>query len=322
MNKTVDDGFGRPFERVFVAGLSLITAVILVFLAVQGPLIRGAITYKTAEVINNQLVGQDIVNLVLLVPLLAGGAVGLLSRKHWAKELLIATPLFLIYYALSYTIGWEWSSPAYRGNSERHTFLFLFVLIAALIILLYTLAVFPKNAVARFKRTGLAVYSVAFTLFLLVFGGMWIKEVLEVISTGTTRGYDIAPTAFWLIRVFDLGFSMPLGLISVYLLWARPDKAYPVICLFYGFFFTQIVAVNAMGWAMFLKKDPLFLMRDLVVFTVLALIIAFGFFYVRRNYVTAELAISEKDEGELLRILAKDDFVPMEQVKKSLEKKT
>ena len=68
------------------------------------------------------------------------------------------------------------------------------------------------------------------------------------------------------------------------ILKARPDKAYPVLCLFYGFFFTQIVAVNAMGWAMFLKKDPLFLMRDLAVFTVLALIIAFGFFYVRRNY--------------------------------------
>jgi len=287
MNDRPSDDLGSPFERVFVAGLSFVTAVILVFLAVQGPLIRGAITYRTAAAINNQLAGQDIVNLVLLAPLLAGGAVGLLSRKRWAKELLIATPLFLIYYVLSYTIGWEWSSPAYTGNSERHTFLFLFVLIAALIILLYTLAVFPKNAVARFKRTGLAVYSVAFTLFLLVFGGMWIKEVLEVISTGTTRGYDIAPTAFWLIRVFDLGFSMPLGLISVYLLWARPDKAYPVLCLFYGFFFTQIVAVNAMGWAMFLKKDPLFLMRDLVVFTVLALIIAFGFFYVRRNYRVA-----------------------------------
>jgi hypothetical protein len=77
---------------------------------------------------------------------------------------------------------------------------------------------------------------------------------------------------------------MPLGLISVYLLWARPNKAYPIICLFYGFFFTQIVAVNAMGWVMFLKKDPTFLMRDLVVFSVLALIIFFGFFYVRRNY--------------------------------------
>ena len=284
MESERDLAFGSPFERIFVGIVAIMTGLSLIYLAVQGPLVRGVLTYKTAAVISNQLVGQDLVNILLLTPLLVAGAIGLFLKKAFAKYLLIATPLFLIYYALSYTIGWEWSSPSYAGNSERQTFLFLFVLIAALIILLYSLAVFPKNAVSRFKKTGLAVYSVVFTLFLLVFGGMWVKEVLEVIATGTTRAYDIAPTAFWLVRVFDLGFSMPLGLISVYLLWARPDKAYPVICLFYGFFFTQIIAVNAMGWTMFLRKDPTFLMRDLVVFTVLALIIAFGFFYVRRNY--------------------------------------
>jgi hypothetical protein len=279
-----EEEFGSPFERVFVGLVAVMAGFVLIYLAIQGPLIRGAIKYKTAEITNNQLVGQDLVNLVLMSPLLILGGIGLFLKKRHAKYALIATPLFLIYYAIAYTVGWEWSSPAYAGNSERYTFHFLFVLIAALIILLYALAVFPKNAVGRFKKGGLAVYSAVFTLFLLVFGGMWVKEILEVIAAGTTRGYDLYPTAFWLVRIIDLGFSMPLGLISVYLLWARPDKAYPVICLFYGFFFTQILAVNAMGWMMFLKKDPTFLMRDMAVFSVLALIIAFGFLYVRRNY--------------------------------------
>jgi hypothetical protein len=284
LDTTKEETFGNSFERIFVSLLSVMTGLVLIYLAIQGPLFLGSISYKTAEVINNQLIGQDAVNLFLLSPILIIGGIALLLRKAYAKYLLIATPLFLIYYALSYTIGWEWSSPDYTGNSERLTFLFLFVLVAALMILLYSLSVFPKNVAARFKKGGLAVYSVLFSLFLLVFAGMWIKEVQEVISTGTARGYDIAPTAFWLVRVFDLGFSIPLGLVSVYLLWARPDKAYAVICLFYGFFFTQIVAVNAMGWMMFLKKDPTFLMRDLLVFSVLALLIFFGFFYVRRNY--------------------------------------
>jgi hypothetical protein len=279
-----EEDFGSPFERVFVGLVAVMAGFVLIYLAIRGPLLRGVIKYKTAEITNNQLVGQDLVNLVLMSPLLILGGIGLFLKKRYAKYALIATPLFLIYYAIAYTVGWEWSSPAYAGNSERYTFYFLFVLIAALIILLYALAVFPKNAVARFKKGGLAVYSALFTLFLLVFGGMWVKEILEVIAAGTTRGYDLYPTAFWLVRVIDLGFSMPLGLISVYLLWARPDKAFPVICLFYGFFFTQILAVNAMGWMMFLKKDPTFLMRDMVVFSALALIILFGFFYVRRNY--------------------------------------
>jgi hypothetical protein len=279
-----EDPFGSPFERVFVGVMALAAALVLVFLAVQGPLIRGVLMYKTAAVVNNQLLGQDAVNLVLMAPLLLAAGVLLLLRKPLARYLLIATPLFLIYYALSYTIGWEWSSPAYTGNSERYFFLFLFILIAALIFLLYALAVFPKNVESHFNKGALALYSAVFAFFLLVFAGMWIKEVLEVAATGTARAYDIAPTAFWMVRVFDLGFSIPLGLISVYLLWARPNKAFPIICLFYGFFFTQIVAVLAMGWAMFLRKDPTFLARDLAVFSILALIIAFGFFYVRRNY--------------------------------------
>ncbi len=276
--------FGSAFERIFVGIVAVVAGAVLIYLAVQGPLVRGVMTFKTAPVVNNQLVGQDLVNLVLLSPLLILGGIGLFLKKAWAKDLLIATPLFLIYYVMSYTIGWEWGSPTYSGNSEQYTFFFLFELITALIVLLYTLAVFPKNVVSRFKKGGLAGYSVVFAVFLLIFAGMWSKEILEVIKTGTTRGYDLAPTAFWLVRVFDLGFAMPLGLISIYLLWARPDKAYAVVCLFYGFFFTQILAVNAMGWMMFLKKDPTFLMRDMVVFTALALIILFGFFYVRRNY--------------------------------------
>jgi hypothetical protein len=279
-----NDSFGSRFERTFVGIVAVAAGLVLAYLALQGPFALGAVTYKTAPVINNQLVGQDVVNLFMLTPILIIGGIALFLKKRIAKDLLIATPLFLIYYVLSYTIGWEWSSPSYTGNSERSTFLFLYVLIAALIILLYTLSVFPKDVPSRFKKAGLAVYSAVFTLFLLVFAGMWSKEVQEVIATGTTRGYDIAPTAFWLVRVFDLGFSIPLGLISVYLLWARPGKAYPVVCLFYGFFFTQIVAVNAMGWMMFAKHDPAFLMRDLFVFSALALIILFGYFYVRRNY--------------------------------------
>ena len=284
MSDLKEGSFGSSFERIFVGALSLLTGAVLIYLAIQGPLFLNAVRYKTAEVVNNQLIGQDVVNLFVLSPVLIIGGIALFFKKRISKYLLIATPLYLIYYVFGYTIGWEWSSPAYTGDSQALTFHFLFVLVAALIILLYTLAVFPKDVASRFNKKGLVIYSAAFSLFLLVFAAMWIKEVREVIATGTTRGYDIAPTAFWLVRVFDLGFSMPLGLISVYLLWARPNKAYPIICLFYGFFFTQIIAVNAMGWVMFLKNDPTFLMRDLVVFSILALIIFFGFFYVRRNY--------------------------------------
>ncbi|MCX6556895.1 MAG: hypothetical protein NTW95_05600 [Candidatus Aminicenantes bacterium] len=107
---------------------------------------------------------------------------------------------------------------------------------------------------------------------------------MKATARGTTRGYDIAPTVFWLVRVFDLGFTIPLGFFSVYLLWTRPSTFFPIQFMFYGFFTTMIVAVNAMGIIMWLKKDPTFLWRDLIVFLCLAVIVFVGFFYILRNY--------------------------------------
>jgi hypothetical protein len=281
---TQADPFGSEFERKLVSVLAVATALALIYLAVQGPLFRGVIRYKAAAVINNQLVGQDLVNLFLLSVISLAGGIALWFRRPVAKYLLISTPLYLIYYVLSYTIGWEWSSPRYTGNSEKYFFYFLFILIAALVVMLYTLAVFPRDREARFAKRGLAVYSVLFVFFMLVFASMWIKEVLEVMASGTTRGYAIAPTTFWLVRVFDLGFTIPLGFISVYLLWARPKTSFPVQFMFYGFFLTMIVAVNAMGITMLLKKDPTFLWRDLFVFLILGVIVFSGFFYILRNF--------------------------------------
>ncbi len=284
MNRTSDNIFGNSFERIFVSFISILTGLTLIYLAIEGPLFLHHIKYKTAELINNQLVGQDIVNMFLLSPILIVGGVTLFFKKRISQFLLIITPLYLIYFVLSYTIGCEWSSPKYFGNSELYTYYFLFILISSLIILLYSLSIFPKNMVATFNRKGLILYSFLFSIFLLIFASMWLKEIQEVISTGTTRAYDIAPTSFWVIRIFDLGFSIPLGLISVYLLWTRPNTTYSIQFMFYGFFLTMIIAVNAMGFVMFLKNDPTFMFRDLIMFLILALIIFIGFFYVTRNY--------------------------------------
>ncbi len=284
MNISKENSYGNSFERIFVSILSVVVGIILVYLAIQGPLFLNNIKYKTADVVNNQLVGQDVVNLSLLAPISIIGGIALFLRKRISKYLLITTPLYLIYYALSYTIGWEWSSAKYTGNSELYTFYFLFIMISSLIVLMYSLSVFPKNVESSFKKKGLIIYSVLFSFFLLIFASMWIKEILEVMVIGTTRAYDIAPTAFWLVRIFDLGFSTPLGLISVYLLWARPNTTYPIQFMFYGFFLTMIIAVNAMGFMMLINNDPTFLMRDLIVFIILALIIFVGFIYILKNY--------------------------------------
>ena len=70
MKNYTNNYWGNSFERIFVATLSIATGTILIYLAVLGPLILDIIKYKTADVVNNQLVGQDIINLILLSPIL------------------------------------------------------------------------------------------------------------------------------------------------------------------------------------------------------------------------------------------------------------
>ena len=107
MNNNTGDVFGNTFERIFVALLSVVTGVILIYLALLGPQFLNLISYKTADVINNQLAGQDLINMFVISPILITGGVALFLRKQCSPYLLIITPLYLIYYALSYTIGWE-----------------------------------------------------------------------------------------------------------------------------------------------------------------------------------------------------------------------
>jgi len=286
MNKSNDPSFGSSFERIFVTLIAITTGIILIYLAIEGPLFLHHIRYKTADFVNNQLVAQDFINMFMLAPIIIIGGIMLFFKKRISQYLLIITPLYLIYYVLSYTIGWEWSSTKYTGNSQLYTFHFLFILISSLVILLYSLSIFPKNVENTFRKKGLIVYSILFTFFLMIFASLWIKEIREVITTGTTRAYDIVPTTFWVVRIFDLGFTIPLGFISVYLLWVRPNTTYPIQFMFYGFFLTMIIAVNAMGFVMFLNNDPTFMIRDMIVFLILAMIVFIGFGYIIRNYKT------------------------------------
>ena len=255
INKNV---YGSNFERIFIGLLAIATGIMLVYLSVNGPLLLNQIHYKTATEIANQIKGQDLINFCVLSVLLLISGFALFYKKKVSRYLLIMTPLYLIYYVLSYTIGIEWSSAQYSGNNEEYTFHFLFILIASVLMLLYGLSIFPNNYQCKINKKSKIIYSITFSFFLLLFASMWIKEINEVIANGTSRGYELAPTAFWTIRIFDLGFTIPLGLVSIYLLWTRPNYTYSVQFMFYGFFMTMILAVNCMGLFMYFNNDPTF----------------------------------------------------------------
>jgi len=113
---------------------------------------------------------------------------------------------------------------------------------------------------------------------------MWLKEVFLVMSSNYPASYGQNPVLFWVIRYLDLGFTIPLGLLSVYLLWTRPDSAFPVQLLFYGFFITTVTAVCSMGFLMYIDNAPDFSFGGLLVFLALAVIVFTGFVYILKTY--------------------------------------
>lgn len=285
----------KQFEIYATAIISVSAGIVLLILAISGPLFFDRINYRTSESAIYQTIGQDITNIVLLAPLLILGGTLLLLSHPSAKNLLILPPIYLIYMGLSYGIGMEWSDPRYTGNSHQYFWLFLILIISGLILTMKVPSMFDKSDTPDFNRRKVKIYISLVSLFLLIFAKMWIDEVIMVLNTGDTLSgsYSQAPTLFWVIRYFDLGFTIPLGFISLYLMYTRPRSSYPILLLFFGFFLTMGTAVNAMGFVMYANHDPELQVVGLLTFAILGILILLGYLFL--IYPKVKNLISEEN---------------------------
>ena len=220
--------------------VAYICAIMIILLAALGPLGLGDIQYRSSESGIWQLEGQDLTDLALIAPLLLIGGTMQLMRRPSAKYFLILTPVTLIYAGIVEGIGQEWSSTAHDGNVEHYFWIFLIIIIGGLVLLIGTLSMFTKQDAPDFNPKWLRIFVIAVGLALLMFALMWTAQVVEVLDKGdlSDGSYTAAPTAFWVVKYLDLGFTIPVGFISLFLLMARPKQAYHLVLLFYGFFVT------------------------------------------------------------------------------------
>ncbi len=289
-NESIGETKHEIIERYVVGLTAILCALVLVLIAVLGPLGFGIMEHRTSQSGIYQTTGQDLANLLLLTPLLLIGGILHLRRRDGSKYFLILTSITLIYTGLSYGIGQEWSNPAYVGNIEDYFWLFWAMIVGGLVIGMSSLSMFTEDDAPEFGRRGLRIYVVLLSIFLLFFALMWSSEVFEVIATGDTASgsYQSSPTVFWVIRYLDLGVSIPIGFISMYLLLTRPKRAYPIILLFFGFFVTLGTAVNTMAVVQVLSGDPEIAgaaAAGLVIFPVLGILAWAGLYYLIKDKI-------------------------------------
>jgi hypothetical protein len=254
-NETVSE----PLIPGYVNGaVAIICAAVLLALVALGPLGTGAIVYRSSGSAILQIEGNDITNLFVMVPLLLIGGALALAKRDGAKYFLVLTPITIMYYALSVGIGQEWGNVNYPGNVEHYFWLFLVLIIGGLVLLVGSLSMFTNGDAPRFQTKGLRAFVGLTVLFLVLFGAMWVMQTIEVINTGDLAdgSYSAAPTSFWVIRYLDLGISIPVGFIALFMMLSRPERAYRLVLLFFGFFVTTATAVNAMAIMQLLNNDP------------------------------------------------------------------
>ena len=215
------------------------------------------IHYRTSQSVIWQTQAFDLTDLVVVAPLLVVGGTFTLLKKCSSKYFLVLTPIMLLYSGLEYGIGQEWGNPAYTGNSEAFSGLFLTLTIGGLILLLGSLSQFKAEDAPTFKPKGLT-YVGLMAVFLLMFAFMWISQLVQILTTGNTTAGDYlaAPTGWWMVKYIDLGVTIPMGFIALLLLLSKPKKAYPLVLLFFGFFITLGTAVNASAIITFVHNDP------------------------------------------------------------------
>jgi hypothetical protein len=254
---------------------------------VLGPVGFGQIQYRISQSGLYQTEGFDITDAVLLAPILVIGGVLALMKRGSAKYFLILPPMTLFYTGLAFGTGQEYSNPAMPGNVQNYFGLYLALMIGGIILLLGAITSFEPKDAPRLNLRGLRIYVLVMMIFLLVFAGMWVSQIMQVISTGNLAdgSYAASPTAFWSVKYLDLGLTIPVGIIAMLLLLSKPRSAYPLVLTFFGFFVTLGTAVNAMAIVEVLNKDPALASSaaGLVVFPVLGVLAWGGFLYLVRD---------------------------------------
>ena len=191
---------------LFLLGLGLVANVGL------GPLGFKAIRYHVSTSMMNQLIGLDLVTLLVVAPL--AFLVGLLAlRRHpSAPVLAIAPGLFTAYILPQYIVG-----PDYvhlPGNNQRFFLLHLSLFVLGVAVALIGWTTINDDELPDVSdREAFLASRVLFVGALFLVVGLHLPGVIDALSAvPTNAAYLDSPTAFYLVKLMDLGLIVPASI--------------------------------------------------------------------------------------------------------------
>lgn len=244
----------RPVHAVGMPGMLVLLAVALSANVLLGPLGIGLLEWRVSANGLNQTYGADAASLLLVVPAMLAAAWLWRVGHRLAAPLALGVGLATLYYAVAETLGGDYLR--YPGNNERFFLLFL-----ALIVLSWPIAVRAWSALdaeppvpARWLLRGFGTLSILAGALL---GLAWTAQLVPIAVTGVVGPeYLDSPSAFWTIRIVDLGFITPICLWTGIGLWRGNAAAIKAAYGLASFLTLQGFSVLAMGLVMLWRADP------------------------------------------------------------------
>ncbi|QIX26724.1 hypothetical protein ncot_08995 [Nocardioides sp. JQ2195] len=245
---SASDNTGAPPRAYGV--LLLVLATGLFANAVLGPLALRVLTYPVTETVTNQLIGMELVTILLVVPWTVWAAVGALRGSRLSPLLGFAPSAYAAYMLVQYVLGPEYAH--YSVAVLAH--LAGFVLAAALAWWSWHLsvhAVLPQRTAARDRLAGVLLLCVA-AMVALRYTGALAGSVTEA---SLPAEFMEERTFFWSILLLDLGVVVPLTVASAIALLRGAAVGSRALHAVVGWFALVPPSVAAMALVMVLKGD-------------------------------------------------------------------
>ncbi|MEO5852811.1 MAG: hypothetical protein ABIQ15_09905 [Nocardioides sp.] len=241
---------GAGDSRVFGGALLTLTAL-LVLNSVVGPLLTGVIDYPISESMTNQLLGLEVVTLLLVVPWTAAAGVLALRGDPRAPLLALGPTTYAAYMFVQYVVGPEYAAASWTVLLDVG----LVALSGGLALTAWSrawVAPVPQTSDRWRRRGGLALLGLA---------GFVLSRYLPLLVGAAghepiAAEFREARTFYWSIVLLDLGAVVPLTVAAAVSLLRGSDAGRRAVYGVLGWFALVPPSVAAMAAVMVARDDP------------------------------------------------------------------